>query len=171
MLRKPNPAKGVQALDSLLRFFGENGEHWIRGRLDDGNGNHCLVGAIDDLYCKQAVPRGTRTGVGYYIGAVIGPHRLLSRSGLITFNDLCKNFDELRAVILKARALAQRDIEQPETLAADLQKKEAAAVRRRQLLAELERARMVCHAAGDTGPTYILCPRVPDPGTPERLAA
>jgi hypothetical protein len=112
-MRKPNPAKAVQALDTLLRFFGENGEHWIRGQLDEGDGNHCLVGAIDDLYRKQAVPRGTRTGVGYYIGAVVGPHRLLSRAGLITFNDLCKSFDEFRAVILKARALAQRDIGQP----------------------------------------------------------
>jgi hypothetical protein len=77
----------------------------------------CLIGAIDDLYRKQAAPRGTRRGVGYYIGAVAGPHRLLSRAGLITFNDLCKSFDEFRAVILKARALAQRDIERPEITA------------------------------------------------------
>jgi hypothetical protein len=118
-MRKPDPAKGVQALDSLLRFFGENGEHWIRGQLHDGNGNHCLVGAIDDLYRKQAVPRGTRRGVGFYIGAVAGPHLLLSRAGLITFNDHCESFDEFRAVILKARALARRDMErqQPEIAA------------------------------------------------------
>ena len=119
MLQRPNPAKAVQALDTLLRLFGENGERWIRGQLDAGDGKHCLVGAIDDLYRKQAVPRGTRRGVGFYIGAVAGPHRLLSRAGLTTFNDRCKSFDEFRAVILKARAMAQRDMErqQPEIAA------------------------------------------------------
>jgi hypothetical protein len=119
MLHRPNPANAVQALDSLLRLFGENGEHWTRLILHDGEGKHCLVGAIDDLYRKQAAPRGTRRGVGFYIGAVFGPHRLLSRAALITFNDLCKSFDEFRAVILKARAMAQRDMErqQPEIAA------------------------------------------------------
>jgi hypothetical protein len=40
-----------------------------------------------------------------------------------------------------------------------LKKQQAAAARKRQLLAELERERIVRHAAGDTGATYILCPR------------
>jgi hypothetical protein len=53
--------------------------------------------------------------------------------------------------------------------AADLEKQQAAA-RKRQLLAELERERMLRHAAGDTSATYILCPRAPE-STPERLAA
>jgi hypothetical protein len=30
---------------------------------------------------------------------------------------------------------------------------------------------MVRHAKGDTSATYILCPRAPEPPTPERLAA
>ena len=176
-MRHPNPAKAVLLLDSLLRFFGENGERWIRGRLDGGNGNHCLIGAIDHLYRKDAIPAGGRTGVGYYIGAVLYPHRLrpYSRGGLMAFNDLCKSFDQLRAVILKARALAHLDQTQPEIAAAeaaaDLEKEKAAAARKRRLLAELERERMVRHAAGDTSATYILCPRAPEPLNPERLAA
>jgi hypothetical protein len=134
----------------------------------------CLIGAIDDLYRKQAAPRGTRRGVGYYIGAVAGPHRLLSRAGLITFNDLCKSFDEFRAVILKARALAQRGVDPfAAAKAADFENQQAAAARKRQLLAELERERMVRNAAGDTRETYILCPRAPERPAPEleRLAA
>jgi hypothetical protein len=50
------------------------------------------------------------------------------------------------------------------------QKEEAAAAHKRQLLAELERERMMRHAAGETRETYILCP-APEPRTPERLAA
>jgi hypothetical protein len=92
------------------------------------------------------------------------------------FNDACQNFDELRAVIVKALALAQRDLEEkyPEIVAANAlaaEKEEEAAARKRQLLAELERARMVRHAAGDTRATYILCPHVPERPAPERLAA
>jgi hypothetical protein len=53
--------------------------------------------------------------------------------------------------------------------AADIRKQQAAARRKRQLLAELERGRIVRHAAGDTRETYILCPRAPEPDTePER---
>jgi hypothetical protein len=61
----------------------------------------------------------------------------------------------------------------PHLLAAtcDLQTKEAAAARKRQLLAELECAGMARIAAGDTRETYVLCPRTPEAQTPERLAA
>jgi len=53
-----------------------------------------------------------------------------------------------------------------------VEKQEAAAARKRQLLAEVERERMVRLAAGDTSATYILCPRAPEQRTePQRLAA
>jgi hypothetical protein len=51
------------------------------------------------------------------------------------------------------------------------EKEQAAAAHKRQLLAELERERMLRHAAGNISPTYILCPRPPEPRPPERLAA
>jgi len=37
--------KGVQLLDLMLEYFSAGG-HWARGRYDDGNGGHCLVGAL-----------------------------------------------------------------------------------------------------------------------------
>jgi hypothetical protein len=38
-------AQGVQLLDLMLEYFSDDG-HWARGRYDDGNGGHCLVGAV-----------------------------------------------------------------------------------------------------------------------------
>ena len=75
----------------------------------------------------------------------------------------CTLSEQLRAVIVKARKLAPRDLEgeYPDIAAADATaaaKEEAAAARKGQLLAELEGERMARHAAGDTRETYILCP-------------
>jgi hypothetical protein len=46
---KPMPqaeiAKTLQLLDLMLEFFADDG-HWTRGRYDDENGGHCLVGAV-----------------------------------------------------------------------------------------------------------------------------
>jgi len=39
-------AQAVQLLDLMLDHFVDDG-HWTRGRYDDGNGGHCLVG----LFC------------------------------------------------------------------------------------------------------------------------
>jgi hypothetical protein len=105
------------------------------------------------------------------------------RSRLMAFNDSrCNSFAELRAVLIKARiravreffrAAAQTDAERQAEIAAvkaaGAQKEEAAAARKRQLLAELERERILRHAAGDTRETYILCPRPPEQGAPEQL--
>jgi hypothetical protein len=112
-MRKPNPAKAVLLLDSLLQFFGDNGEHWIRQRLDDGNGNRCLVGAME--YIRRNGHPGARRITADYISAAIRPRPVKDVSQrLIAFNDRCKNFDELRAVIIEARKLAQADAAQSE---------------------------------------------------------
>ena len=57
----------------------------------------------------------------------------------------------MRSVIVKARVLA---LQEPE-------RERAAAAVERWLLAEVERERAARTAAGDEGPTYILCPRTP----------
>jgi hypothetical protein len=168
---QPDPANCVDLLDCLLRSFGKHGEHWTRGTYHDGNGNRCLAGAVEYIECKHG---SIGSGMASYIVAAIWPGQgrdyFIQR--VVAFNDRCKGFERIRAVILKARALAQRDVERwAEIIAADKDKAEAAAARKRQLLAELERERMVRHAAGDTRETYILCPRAPEPVTPERLAA
>jgi hypothetical protein len=57
---KPTPeaeiAKAVQLLDLVLEHFADDG-HWTRGRYDDGNGGHCLVGALLHLSRKHRLPR------------------------------------------------------------------------------------------------------------------
>ena len=100
-------AKAVDMLDLLIEFF-DDGEHWIKGKLDDGAGNRCLVGALRDIrdghnlhgaptrvYLLKAMQRSPKTGW----------------TGLISFNDRCRDFGELHEVILQARKLAVADIE------------------------------------------------------------
>jgi hypothetical protein len=56
---KPMPkteiAKAVQLLDIMVEIFADDG-HWIRGGYDDGNGGHCLVGALLHLGRKHGLP-------------------------------------------------------------------------------------------------------------------
>lgn len=47
--------KAVQLLDLMLEFFLDDG-HWARGCYDDGNGGHCLVGALLHLGRKHRLP-------------------------------------------------------------------------------------------------------------------
>src|SRR5438105_12142247 len=67
-------AKAVDMLDLLIEFF-DDGERWIKGKLDDGAGNRCLVGALRDirdghhlhgaptrLYLLKAMQRSPKTG-------------------------------------------------------------------------------------------------------------
>src|SRR3954465_11959567 len=49
-------AQAVQLLNLMLEHFAEDG-HWTRGRYDDGNGGHCLVGALLHLSRKHRLPR------------------------------------------------------------------------------------------------------------------
>jgi hypothetical protein len=177
MMCESDPAKIVKLFSSLLRFFGKHGEHWTRGTYDDGNGKRCLAGAMAHVHSDNL---STIWAMDEYLWAAIAPNRKHSvtrfciSEHLIRFNDRCKDFGQLRAVIVKARALAQRDVaRQPEIITANAvpaEKQQTAAARKRQLLAEVERERMVRHAAGDTRETYILCPITPE-RIPERLAA
>jgi hypothetical protein len=85
------------------------------------------------------------------------------------FNDRCASFADLHAVIVKAKALAQRDAERLQPPEAAKPKRQTAAENKRQLLAEIERERMA--ARWITSETYILCPGDPEPSQPQRLAA
>src|SRR5438477_421032 len=61
---KPMPqaqiAQGVQLLDLMLEYFSD-ARHWARGHYDDGNGGHCLVGALLNLSRKHHLPRAPAT--------------------------------------------------------------------------------------------------------------
>jgi hypothetical protein len=130
-----DPTEAVEVLDLLLKFF-VNGERWVRGRLSDRRGNRCLVGALDfvsshhgvkadaaeryledeislastcndasgDCTRFRASPRRALSGGRYRVSETV-----LRRDSLSDFNDACKDFAELRALILQARAVAMKD--------------------------------------------------------------
>jgi len=130
-----DPAEAVEVLDLLLKFFGD-GERWVKGRLSDRRGNRCLIGALDfvsshhgmkgdaaeryladeispAVACDDAVGdcarfraslRRALSGERYRISETV-----LRRDSLSDFNDGCRDFSELRALILQARAAAMND--------------------------------------------------------------
>ena len=130
-----DPAEAVEVLDLLLKFFGD-GERWVKGRLSDRRGNRCLVGALDfvsshhvmkgdgaERYlsdeisaaaaCDDAVGDCARFRASLRRALSGGRYRIsetvLRRDSLSDFNDGCKDFSELRALILQARAAAMND--------------------------------------------------------------
>jgi hypothetical protein len=130
-----DPAEAVEVLDRLLKFFGD-GERWVKGRLSDRRGNRCLVGALDfvsshhvmkgdaaeryladevsaarnchdagaDCAGFRASLRRALSGGRYRVSETV-----LRRDSLSDFNDGCKDFAELQALILRARAAAMND--------------------------------------------------------------
>jgi hypothetical protein len=147
-MRAHNPNEAVQMLDLLLDFFAD-GAHWTRGRLDDGHGGRCLIGALGYLQRKHHV---ASSGAAHFLKEAM-PGRQL---GLIYFNDhRCPSFADLRSVIVKARVLALR--------APELE--QAARAAERWFLAEIKRERAASAAAGAVRPTCI-----PDSPAPEELA-
>jgi len=104
-------AKAVQLLDLMLEFFADNC-HWTRGRYDDGNGGHCLVGALLYLSRKYRLP--TTPAIALLQDAMPRPGL-----PLVHFNDTrCGSIAELRSVILKARSLAHDNVERERAAAA-----------------------------------------------------
>jgi len=107
-----DPAHIVDLLDDLLDFFGPGGEQWRRCAYEDEEGNRCLAGAVQLI----GDSRNSRdSGMTDYLSAAIWPRRsrewCYDRVGF--FNDHCKGFGRIRAVILKARKLAQADAAPP----------------------------------------------------------
>ena len=130
-----DPAEAVEVLDLLLKFFGD-GERWVRGRLSDRRGNRCLVGALDFVSSHRAMKGdAAERYLAVEISAAAacdddsedsarfraslrralsgGRYRLsetvFRRDSLSDFNDRCKDFAELRVLILQAREAAMND--------------------------------------------------------------
>ena len=140
-------AKAVQLLDLILEFFDHDG-HWTRGSYDDGNGRHCLVGALLHLSRKHRLPTGP---------AIALLQDAMPRPGLplVHFNDTrCGSVAELRSVIIKARRLARDDAE----------REMATAAVKTWLLAQIEQQRA-------TPASDIVETASDEPFAPERLAA
>jgi len=144
---EPQIAQAVQLLDLMLEHFADDGQ-WTRGRYDDGNGGHCLVGALLLLSRKHRLPRAP---------AIALLQDAMPRPGLplVHFNDsCCGSVAELRSIILRARRLADDHAEQ----------ERATAAVKTWLLAQIGKKRPA--PAADTAET------APDqPFDPERLAA
>src|SRR3954465_5142128 len=132
-------AQAVQLLNLMLEHFAEDG-HWTRGRYDDGNGGHCLVGALLHLSRKHRLPAAP---------AIALLQDAMPRPGLplVHFNDhRCGSLAELRSVIVKARRLAHDDAER---------ERSAAAVKT-WLLAQIEQKRTAALASGEQFATERL---------------
>ena len=140
-------ARTVQLLDLMLDFFAHGG-HWTRGSYDDGNGGHCLVGALLHLSRKHRLP--TAPAIALLQDAMPRPGL-----ALVHFNDTCcGGVAELRSIILKARCLADDHAEQ----------ERAAAAVKIWLLAQIEKK--------GRAPSADIADTPPDaPFVPERLAA
>jgi hypothetical protein len=143
---EPQIAQTVQLLDLMLGHFADDG-HWTRGRYHDGNGGHCLVGALLHLSRKHRLPRAP---------AIALLQDAMPRPGLplVHFNDACcGGVAELRSVILKARGLAHDHAEQ----------ERAATAVKAWLLTQIEKKRAATADSVKTAPH--------EPFAPERLAA
>jgi hypothetical protein len=140
-------AQAVQLLDLMLEHFADDG-HWTRGRYDDGNGGHCLVGALLHLSRQHRLP--TRPAIALLQDAMPRPGL-----PLVHFNDTCcGSVAELRSVILKARCLADDHAEQ----------ERASAALKTWLLARIGKKR--------PAPAIDIANTAPvEPCAPERLAA
>jgi hypothetical protein len=145
-MREIQIAQAEQLLDLMLEHFSDDG-HWTRGRYDDGNGGHCLVGALLHLSRKHRLPRTP---------AIALLQDAMPRPGLplVHFNDACcGSAAELRSIILKARRLADDHAEQ----------ERVAAAAKTWLLAQIKKRR--------TAPADIAGSAPEVPFAPERLAA
>jgi hypothetical protein len=90
---KAEIGQALQLLDLMLEFFADDG-HWTRGCYDDGDGVHCLVGALLHLSRKHRLPAAP-------VIALL--QDAMPRPGLplVHFNDTrCGSAAELRSVIL-----------------------------------------------------------------------
>jgi len=134
-------AQAVQLLDLMLEHFAED-SHWTRGRYDDGNGGHCLVGALLHLSRKHRLPAAL--AISLLQDAMPRPSL-----PLVHFNDhRCGSLAELRSVIVKARRLAYDSAE----------RERAAMAVKTWLLSQIEQQRIAAPASGEQF-------------APERLAA
>ena len=103
-MSRRDPAKAVLMLDLLSEFF-DNGRHWLRGGWHDGNGRRCLVDALRHLRARNAI---VGDGTGFYLRKAQPQwiYKPINR-----FNDECQSYEDIRALIGRARALAQAELD------------------------------------------------------------
>jgi hypothetical protein len=184
-----DPVKAIQMLDSLAEFF-DDGRRWIRNDFHDREGNRCLISAIHHL---RAVMKVYGDGTGYYLIEAQEAQPRRRAVPIISFNDGCESYDEISALIDRARTLAETERDEGPKLRVVKRTPAPRKIRERPvepsdhpygilpfakygwkakaeaiLRAEIERERAMRAAVGDTRPTWISLPRVP---IPQKIAA
>jgi hypothetical protein len=99
--RASEAAESLMVLDFLEKLF-DGGANWWRGRLHDGWGRHCLVGALEII---RSV-RGRGDNADGYLNRAISIAYVYKET-LVSFNDGSQSYAEVRAMILLARQLAE----------------------------------------------------------------
>lgn len=108
--------KSSEIFAGALELLGPNGEHWIRGKLNDGMGKYCLLGAMSKA-CGVEDTLLLREHTLAYPGTSHRPE-LVRADRLLTFgvlegeqghvfNDIrASNFGDVKAVLCKAVKIA-----------------------------------------------------------------
>jgi hypothetical protein len=102
-----SPRRTIKALESivvldLLEKLLDGGNNWCQHYLHDGRGNRCLMGGL--RYIRSV--RGTGDHAGVYLSKAIVRCNI-GTGKIIDFNDSRSSYEEIRAVIVLARELAQ----------------------------------------------------------------
>jgi len=96
--------KGIGEVERLL---GKNGQNWMRGRLSDGDGNFCLLGAINDAHMEHMAKDIVFSAIqGSIPGSEINDIDCFSPddSTIYTFNDdIAKEWSSIREVLKRAK--------------------------------------------------------------------
>lgn len=104
----PDPARAISVLTTMLEFFA-GGQRWIKDSMFDQDGNRCLIGARLRVQGQLGIEG---RDASHYLRMAVAPfERLPSDIHLMLFNDRCATYDEIRAAILKARDLAQAELD------------------------------------------------------------
>jgi hypothetical protein len=103
-MRQRDPAKAIAVLDLLTEFFGEVGHRWISGMSEDRYGGRCLVNAVHHVRTEAGI---SGDDTEHYLLRAIPA----DTADIDTFNDDCRSYDEISAVIVAARAIAEAELD------------------------------------------------------------
>lgn len=110
-----DPAEAIAVLDGMLEFF-DGGRRWTTGSLRDLSGRRCLIGALSHLRATLDIRRDP---AAYYLHCAADPfaavnddsRQAASEVYLMLYNDECGDYASVHALIIKARALAQAELD------------------------------------------------------------
>jgi hypothetical protein len=122
-----DPAKAIVVLDAMLQFF-DGGKRWTQGELRDYRRRRCLIGALEHIERQQRL-RGSGAE-SYLRSAILSTGDSLDPlirfaiallnilpapddRDLTNYNDEAASYDEVRALIIEARAIAQAELDPP----------------------------------------------------------